>query len=193
VNQPGTLLDVPGGPSRQSNPFLVSHLELRDDETDVRMFDRQGRRIRPMSPEDLRLVGAATLAGGGAGPHVAPRRAGGTFVAEAGDADGRRRDLVGSFGPPVGRSGGLDRYVKTDTHGRHQVLVTPDTALPVEVLVSSPTAGEMRTAIAYEAHGAYGHVRRLIRSEHHLAQAGAGRAVTEVELANIVLAGEVAR
>jgi hypothetical protein len=49
----------------------------------------------------------------------------------------------------------------------------------------------MRTGLTYEARGGYGHLRRLIRSEHHLPEPGAGRAITEVELANVVLSSEV--
>jgi hypothetical protein len=188
---PESLVDVPGGPTRMSNPFLVTRVEFADDEEEPRLFDRRGQRVRRLTAEDLRLVGAATAVRGAGRDLPTGSRAGGVFLAEAGARDARRRDLAQRFGAPVGRLRGLDRYVAATADGRHEVLVTPDTALPVEVLLSSAAAGQMRTGLTYEARGGYGHLRRLIRSEHHLPEPGAGRAITEVELANVVLSSEV--
>lgn len=192
VRTPESLVDIPGGPTRLSNPFLVARVEFADDEAQPRLFDRWGRRVRGLTAEDLRLVGAAATVRDSGRGLPAGSRAGGVFLAEAGAAaDERRRDLTRRFGAPVGRLRGLDRYVAVQADGRHEVLVTSDTALPVEMSMSSTTAGQMRTGLTYEARGSYGHIRRLMRSEHHFAESGAGRAITEVELANVVLSSEV--
>lgn len=189
--RPAPLVDVPGGPPRLSNPFLVARVELADDEEQPRLFDRRGRLVRALTTDDLRLVGAARIARGDRQELPAHARPGGVFLAGAADRAERRLDFARRFGAPTGRVRGLDRYVATTADGRHEVLVTTDTALPVELFTSSTTAGYMRTGITYETHGTYGHVRRLMRSEHHFAETDAGRSVTEVELANVVLSSEV--
>jgi hypothetical protein len=188
---PESLVDVPGGPPRLSNPFLVARVEFADDEEQPRLFDRRGQLVGAMTVEDLRLVGAVATARGGGRTLPAASGAGGVFVAEAGGQEARRHDLERRFGAPVDRVRGLDRYVTTTSDARHEVLVTADTALPVEILTSSTSAGQMRTGVTYEAYGDYGHVRRLMRSEHHFAEGAAGRSIIEVELANVVLSTEV--
>lgn len=185
---PGAIIDAPAGRTRLENPFLVARVELRDDEPQPRMFDRRGRPVRPMTPEDLRLVGAAAS--------LRPNRqfgttstAGGALVAELGGEGARRRDLVRRFGAAV-RERGFDRFVATDAGGTHEVLATATTALPVEVTTRPPAGGQLRTTIDYESRGGYGHVRRLLRSTQQLPSA-TGYAVTEVELAGVVLSDEV--
>lgn len=188
---PDAIIDAPGGRTTLSNPFRVARVEFGDDDAEPRLFDRSGRPVRAVGPDDLRLVGAVAGARrSGRGP-LPESSAGGVFVAEAGHEGARRLDLVRRFGPPTGRAGGLERYVSSSADGRHEALVTVDTALPVDLVSSSTTGGRMRTTLAYDARAGYGHVRRLMRTEHHLPQADTGHAVTQVELSNVVLSGEV--
>ncbi|ODS57769.1 MAG: hypothetical protein ABS36_04815 [Acidobacteria bacterium SCN 69-37] len=189
---PAALVEGPAGQVRLANPFQVSRVEFTDGETEPRLYDGQGRRVRPMSADDLRLIGATTtLAGGGEGTTETPATGAAGLLAKADGQAGRRADLERRFGRSTGRVRGLDRYVVATADGRHEVLVAPETALPVEVVTESAAAGQMRTGVNYESRGAYGYVRRLLRSEYHFADTAAGRAVTEVELANVVLTGEV--
>jgi hypothetical protein len=188
---PEALIEGLAGPVRLPNPFHVSRVEMVDGEDRPRLFDRLGRPVAALTPDDLRLVGVVdTLRQRGSGGRDATDGLG-TLLAEAGRQHERRAELERRFGSAADRVRGLDRYISTSAGVRTEVLVTPDTVLPVELLTTSASAGHMRTGVSYQAHGAYGHVRRLIRSEHHFGNAGAGRAVTEVELANVVLSGEV--
>ncbi len=191
---PDALVAGPRGTSTLVNPFLVARVEMADDEEQPQLFDRRGQRVRAVSAADLQLVGAARVVQEGAASGRG-RSPAGALLAEAGTGGEltRRRELERRFGPATGRVRGLDRYVATTSDARHEVLVKPDTVLPVELLTSSSGRGEMRTGVTYDAHGRHGYVRRLLRTEHHLAEAGAGRAVTEVELANIVMSDEVRR
>lgn len=193
VDQPPELfVDMPGGRTRVTNPFLVTRVELDDGDQEPRLFDRQGRRVRAMTMADLKMLGAAEAVRGGTGTAAQPQpAAGAVLLAEAGRQAERRQALARAFGAPVGRVRGLDRYVSKTKEGSDEVLVAPDTALPVELASSSAAAGDVRTEVAYQAYGAYGHVRRLMRSEHRFAQADAGRVLTEVELANVVISDEV--
>ncbi len=195
---PEFFVDLPGGRTRLDNPFLVVRAEMNDDEVEPRLYDRQGRRVAPMSAEDLQVLGVARGARAGAGPPtLEPRRPSpapaAAWLAEAGRYRERRDDLVRTFGAAVGRIRGLDHYVTTDETTRHEALVTPDTALPLEVSTTMADGTEVRTEVEYEPYGTYGHVRRLLRSRHRFAQASFGGALTEVELANVVIAGEVPR
>jgi hypothetical protein len=188
---PDAIIDAPDGRTALSNPFLVGRVEFRDDDAEARLFDRNGRPVRTVSPDDLRLVGAVAGASHSDRGPLQGSPAGSIFLAEAGHEATRRLELVRQFGPPAGRVGDLERYVSTSADGRHEALVTVDTVLPVELVSSSTAGGRMRTTLAYEVHPGYGHVRRLMRSEHHLPQTDAGHAVTQVELSNVVLSDEV--
>ncbi len=152
-----------------------------------------GRPARLVTPDDLRLVGAAQsvrVQQGERGQPGAPGPVG--FFAEAARQTERRDELIRRFGAPTGLVRGLDRYVQNDGHGRREVLVARDSALPVEITAWAAGGAQMRTAITYQPYGAAGHVRRLMRTEHQFGGADrAGRAVTEVELANVVITDEV--
>ena len=188
---PDAMIDAPGGLTSLSNPFRVARVEFSDDDSEPRLFDRNGRPVRVVGPDDLRIVGAVAGARRASRGPQQDASAGGIFLAEAGHAASRRLELVRRFGPPAGRVGDLERYVNSSADGHHEALVTVDTALPVDLVSSSTAGGRMRTTLAYDVHAGYGHVRRLMRSEHHLPQSAAGHAVTQVELSNVILSAEV--
>lgn len=191
---PDALVQGPRGSTLTlDNPFLVTRVEMADDEEQPRLFDSRGRAVRPLSEADLQLVGAARSVQRGIAGRPEKAAVAGVLVAEAGGEQTRRHELERRFGPAAGRVRGLDRYVASSAEGRHEVLVRPDVVLPVEMLTTAAGHGEMRTGVTYETHGRHGYVRRLLRTEHHLPEAGAGRAVTEVELANIAIDDEVLR
>jgi hypothetical protein len=194
---PEFFVDLPGGPVRAENPFLVVRAELDDGEDEPRLYDRQGRRVAPMSAADLQVLGVARSARGDAKSRVAPRGPVGppasAWLAEAGRHRERRDDLERTFGAPVGRLRGLDRYVAVDDTARQEALVTPDTALPVQVSTTMADGADLRTEVDYEPYGNYGYVRRLMRSSQRFAQVSFGRAETEVELTDVVISDEVAR
>jgi hypothetical protein len=85
----------------------------------------------------------------------------------------------------VGRARGFDRYLTTTAEGTQEVLVTPETALPVEINVQTQSGANARSTMAYEPFGVRGQLRKLTRTDQGLG--AAGRAVTEVELSNAVV------
>ncbi len=190
--QPDVLIAGPGGGSRLRNPFSIARIEFGDGDKSPRVVGHDGRPARLVTPDDLRLVGAAqsVRVQQGHGGEQGVSGAEGFFADAAGRVE-RRDDLVRRFGAPTGLVRGLDRYVQNDGHGRREVLVARDTALPVEITAWAAGGARMRTAITYQQYGAVGHVRRLMRSEHQFGEASAARAVTEVELANVVITDEV--
>jgi hypothetical protein len=86
---------------------------------------------------------------------------------------------------------GLDRFAVVEDGQQIEVLATTDDSLPVEINTSRVTGGEMRTAIIYASYGTRGQVRRFTRTEQTFGQGVPDRAITEVELSNVVIADEV--
>jgi hypothetical protein len=190
--QPDLLIDAPGGATRLRNPFSIARIEFRDGDESPRVVGHDGRLTRVVTADDLRLVGAAQTLRAQSRPdgsQAAPGTVG--FLAEVARHAERRDELVRRFGAPTGLVRGLDRYVDQDALGRREVLVVRDTALPVEITAWATGGAQMRTAITYEQHGAVGHVRRLMRTEHQSGDTRAGRTITEVALANVVIADQV--
>lgn len=193
MNQPANAVaDRAGVRTGLSNPFFVARVEFEDGDEEPKLYDRAGNRVRPVTDADRLVFGAAQAVRvtPGVPGRSRPLRAVGGLLVEAVDRDVRRSELQQRFGPPVGRVRGLDRFVSTSGEGSQEVLVTSDTVLPVEVNVSMPGGISTRMTMSYDAYGSRGHVRRLTRSEQTF-DASAARSVTEVELTNVVIAGEV--
>ena len=189
-----------GGLLPLDNPFVVSRLEFDDDEPEPRMFDRWGRRVAlPTDAERRRLGVTPEQRGAGWDPRIWARAEGrpagrlpglgaGHVLAEAGARDRRRGELQRRFGRAVGRVRGLDRFVTVDGRDTHEVLVSPDAALPVELNTVRDDALVARAALRYDPVAAVGHLRRYLRTEQRLTDRSEDRVVTEFELANVAMA-----
>jgi hypothetical protein len=105
----------------------------------------------------------------------------------------RRSELEGRMGAPVGRRRGLDHYVAAHGDVTVEVLVNPETALPAEMNATRGAGLVARTTFTYSAHPAGVLVRRGLHSELALAESAGARAVTDVELTNVVLSEGGAR
>ena len=71
-----------------------------------------------------------------------------------------------------------------------ELLVLPDSALPVEVNRAEGGRLRSRVQLTYDSHPAVGFVRRSLRSEQVLTEADGTRLVTEVETTNLTVDGE---
>ncbi len=83
---------------------------------------------------------------------------------------------------------GLDRFLSGDGLDTHEVLVSPEAALPVEVNTLRDGALRARTELRYEVHGTIGHVRQFMRNEQTVAGQTSSRVIAEVELTNVAIA-----
>ena len=85
----------------------------------------------------------------------------------------------------------MDRYVLSGPSETEEVLVLPDSALPVEVNRGEGGRLRSRLQLVYDSHPAVGFVRKSLRSEQVLVVAnGDGtRLVTDVEMANLTVDG----
>jgi hypothetical protein len=194
---------TPKGAVLLDNPFMVSRMEYDEDAGgEPVLYDRAGRRVViPGEAERLRMGVAASLrrttwdrdvvAGQVAG---APAPAGGRaitsgFVADAGLAHTRRQRLEARYGRAVGRVRGLDRFVMAAGNQTEEVLVAPDSSLPVEVNLARAGGLASHIQLTYDRNPAVGYVRRLLHSEAIANESTGARLVTEVETANLVVNG----
>jgi hypothetical protein len=185
----------PGGsvPDRHAldNPFLVTRM-VYDDGVGLRMYNRRGDRVREPAANDRALLGGAvdSPVPTAAGLSEATRVLAGeswldTLIAAPDRRDARRRKIEARFGRPIGRVGGLDRYATSNGETTTELLVDPDSVVPVEVLTGR--AGQLisRTTIRDEAGEGGLLVRRRLRTERALPAPGGDRAVIDVDLRNI--------
>ncbi len=188
------------------NPFEVVRMEYDEDGTSPRMYDRRGRLVRlPREADRRRLHTPAALAAGlpvleslagRVGPPPAALTGHGWIdevLAPLEQRDVRRARIERQLGRPTGQVRGLDRFTAWVGEETHEVLVDPQTAVPVEV--NTMRAGQLvaRTTLAHLRDAAGVLVRRTMRRERTRAGPSSDRSVTEIELANIQLSAEGAR
>ena len=188
------------------NPFEVVRMEYDEDGTPPRMYDRQGRLVRlPREADRRRLHTPATLAAGLPVLDSLAGRVGPPPAALTGHAwidevlaplekrDLRRARMEAQLGRPTGQVRGLDRFTAWVGQETHEVLVDPQTAVPVEI--NTTRSGQLiaHTTFAHIRDAAGVLVRRTMRSERALARAPGDRSVTEIALADIQLSSEGVR
>ena len=189
---------TPAGRRSLDNPFTPTRVEFEDDGQAPRMYGRGGQLIAGPTPEDIRALGlpahlrdrdwepadlAARAAGAPAFAGVAGAAAG--LVHPLGDRASRRRDLERRYGAPVGQVRGLDRFLAEVADSLHEVLVDPETALPIEINVADRGALVRRVTFDYQSLPNASLLRRLLRNEEAVAEGNGMRLVTEVELTNV--------
>lgn len=153
-------------------------------------FDPEGSGLRIIGSDGQPLPGAPPLPVGLVPPELAPGTDDG-LVTPAGDAVRRRSELSRNFGTRSGSVRRLERYLARHGTRVQEVLVSPATALPVEVNVADEGVLEEHHEFAYEA-GAHGRlVRTRTRSESRLPGTVNERLVSVTTLANVRVAGGV--
>jgi len=199
-----TGLDKPSaqlltGPQALDNPFVVSRLEYDDDGTAPRMYNARGQLMAGPGEKERRALGLpeelrdktwdpAAILGRVGGAGRGPDRSGvAGLVVGAADGQKRRADLERRFGPKADKVNGRDRFILRQGAAVHEVLVTPDTSLPVEV--SSTEGGQLTSHVLfeYESNGGDAIVRRHTRGERSVPNSGGQRMVTDLTIANLTL------
>ena len=185
------------GPQVLDNPFALARLEYDEDGTPPRLYNRAGRLVTGPTEADRRFFAipagrrpdwdpAPILAALAAGPAAAHGRGPADgLVVDAGDRARRRGDLERRFGPPVGLVRGFDRFVHETPTTVSEVLLRPDTALPVEVNLAREGRLVSRVTFDYQPAAASRWVRRHLRSEQSLNPNTSERLVTDIELIDV--------
>jgi len=188
------------------NPFQVVRMEYDEDGTAPRLYDRQNRLVRLPRAADRRVFHTpATIA---AGLPVLPSLAGRVGVpplslaghewvdavlARPEDRLQRRAALERQLGRAVGQVRGLDRFAASGVDTAHEVLVDPDTAVPVEMNTTRQGVLVARTTWSHARDATGRLLSRTSRTERTLSGDSGDRTVTTAELANIQLLSGGAR
>jgi hypothetical protein len=135
---------------------------------------------------DGRPLAAADEAGAVLPPASPDGDLGGLFIrAEA--VKERRRRLREQFGAVVGRLGSLDRYLVRRGRVVEEVLVGPETGLPVEMNILEGGALVEHHRFEYDAIPGGGFVRRMARSESAVPGTPGQRLVSVTTVADVRL------
>jgi hypothetical protein len=178
--------------------FRISRVEF-DDDGAPRLYDREGRLVRPMDVTALRqAIGAAPdeavarFRAGRTDPRQRPRVATtrpdwiDSIIATPERRGLRHRALTDRYGAPVGRVGRLDRFLARHGRETHEILVDPDASLPVEVNTLRDDALVAHTTLAYAPYAGGVLARRLLHAEAAMPGSTAGdRLVTDVEMTHL--------
>lgn len=153
-------------------------------------FDPAGAGLRIIGSDGQPLPGAPPLPAGLAPPELA-RGADDGLVTPTRDAIKRRGELSRHFGTRTGSVRRLERYLARHGTRVQEVLVSPATALPVEVNVADRGVLEEHHAFAYEERAPGRLVRTRTRSESRVPGKGNERLVSVTTLSNVRVAGGV--
>jgi hypothetical protein len=190
------------GTSLLDNPFFVTRLEYDEGSGgEPAFYDAAGRRVTVATDAQRRQLGLPAsqrktnwdvnvLAGRvmRMSPPAQALTAGLVTDSSTSERDKRRQRLEQRYGRSSGRVRGLDRFVVSVPDETEEVLVAPDTALPVEINATQRGALVAHLQFTYDRTST-GFVRRLLRSEQAVGDAAGSRAVTEIELANLDMTG----
>jgi hypothetical protein len=180
------------------NPFLISRMEYDEDGAEPRFYNRRGDEVRGPNKSDRRLLDvqapppAHVLDWDGIARRVPKGPASKTandwienVVATPANRAKRQEALERRLGTPQGQHGGSDRYVSMEGDETHEILVHPEAVVPFEMTVARGGTPVRRTRFEYDMRPGGVLVRRLLRTEQVLADAGGLRALTDIEVTNV--------
>jgi len=121
---------------------------LMNERDGISVVDPSGR-VLPANASIPGDAGAAPLAVPPASPHSGPRPQGASSLGLERSGAARHQALVARFGPSVGRHGDRERFIRSESDTFEEVLVDPDSALPVEI--NTLRAGRLvhRSSLSY--------------------------------------------
>ena len=178
------------GPIPLDNPFLAVTAEL-DAANGLRLYNPRGERLPEVTAADRRYFGIANPSSSSRGSDARSMsaRARPTSLVVTAASRERRAAFEETFGAPVDRVRGLDRYLKRRGDDVDEALIDPATALPVEINMVRKGVLVAHVQMGYEPRGEGTFIRRSFRSERALAESGR-RIVTTVDVTNVqVIAG----
>jgi len=199
VRQSQPIVQSANGTRPLEVPVAVSRMEDDEDGSPVRFYGSDGRQIHVPTPEELaKLVPDVAAKRPAAPPATAPLQPSpsprpGTTGRDWADSilvprskrDARRQSFEREFGPSAERVRTLDRYVGTVGGARREVLVDPESAVPVEVNVAADGVLVSHTTFDYEPQADGSLLRRKTRTEQRLSPSSDDRLVSEIELSHV--------
>jgi hypothetical protein len=161
------------------NPLEGARLEYDPASGSTTVFDQGGRRPNPR----LSLSSSSSAPLGSVESWLE------ALVFKAADVALRRQALERSHGRPVGRVGGLTRYLQHRGDVSEELLADPESALPVEVNVMRQDTLEGRITIDYDAARNSHLVLRRLQSEQLIDARSGRRSIVAVQFSNVAVEG----
>jgi hypothetical protein len=183
-----------GGLRELDMPQLAAR--MAHDADGLRLYDRHGTRIRAHETFDRAIFNKASDALLPSPPDYRETAASGGgeswfdgVLVRRDAAAERRRRLERLHGPSRDSVRGLERYVSAQGANEIEVLVDPETALPVETNAARGGSLSARAQMSYDVHPTGLIVRRLLQSERVARLTDRRRLVTRIELSNVRMTG----
>jgi hypothetical protein len=184
---------------RSKTPHVGMRIEDPGDSSGIRMIDAAGKELRLPQPDRLRgLLGrsdltplasplpAESLAAGTGNDRANPGREwADALVIQSSQYRSRARSLEQLHGKPLDRAKGLDRYVTSDQDSDSEMLVDPESALPVEINIVQHGTLVTHVTHEYAPYGPQHLLRKRIRVERQVPGSRAERTLMVFELDNV--------
>jgi hypothetical protein len=195
------VVQTQSGPKSLDNPFLLGRIEF--DEADgrgPRFYNQQGQEVPDPAVVGQQLLHPRSGPSPAANPRALPPVSSmpvaanqhwmDAVIATPDGKDARRHRFEQQFGPQSGTSGRLRRFVLQRGADQQEVLVDPDTELPVDVTLTSHGALVRHTHIGYATYAGGVLARKSLQTEAAIPDSS-DHLVTDIELSNISVDGGV--
>lgn len=141
----------------QNTPPFPGRGPLQDPSAGFKVLVNEWDGISVVDPSGKPIpVNAASTGDTGPAPlsapavsHTGPRPQGASSLGLERSPEARRQALVARFGPPVGRHGGRERFIRSEADTFEEVLVDPDSALPMEINTLRASRLVFRSSLSY--------------------------------------------
>jgi hypothetical protein len=145
----------PGGATTeiafQNTPPFPGRGPLQDPSAGFRVLVNERDGISVVDPSGKVLPAPEATPEDGASPPAGPRQTRTQSLGLERSGVARRQALVARFGPPIGRHGDRERFVRSESDMFEEVLVEPDNALPVEINLMRAGRLVRRSSLSYAA------------------------------------------
>jgi hypothetical protein len=183
------------GATKEIAPSIV-RIEDDGDGTAPRFYDHRGSEVRPPGAADV-ARSSQVLAEKSLPRPIVESRAPGTqtrvvddswirsLVVKRSDARSRRDEILRSFGSPLGKLRGMDRFLIAIQEGSVEILIDPELNVIREWNLVKKGELDARGSSEYDAGSGDMYLRRKARVERLLPNGSGNRMTTEVELTNV--------
>jgi hypothetical protein len=160
-----------------ATPLDGARVEYADGARGLRVYDKDGR-LNPRLSEETDGAGLPVFDGAAQWLDA--------LITDPRDADERRRLLRRAYGTPVGRVGGLDRYLTRDGDIINEVLADPRSGVVTESSVARAGVLQERVQFEYAVQPDGTLFRHTIRTEL-VAPPAEGRSVVTIAFSNLTV------
>jgi hypothetical protein len=184
---------------RSKAPHVGMRIEDPGDGSGIRMVDAAGKELRLPQHDQLRslpgrsgltpfaspLAAESLAAGIGIGRADPGRDWADALVIQRGQHGSRAHSFEQLHGKPIDRTKGLDRYITSSQDSDSEILVDPESALPVEINIVRDGTLVSHVTHEYVPYGPQHLLRKRVRVERRVPGSRVERTLVVFELDNV--------